>query len=53
MKMLVLEAPLTAMELELRLHNFCDHHGAWDAEVAIDAKLGAITITDERKEIAK
>ena len=27
--------PCNARFLETALHNYCDHHGAWDAEVRV------------------
>lgn len=28
--------PCSAREIELRLHTFCDHHGAWDSNCEME-----------------
>lgn len=31
----LIAVPCTVRALEAALHNYCDHHGAWDAEVHV------------------
>lgn len=54
MATLEIRMPCSAREIELRLHTFCDHHGAWESDCEIvELENGAKAMVVKHKEVKK
>ena len=54
MATLEIHFPCSAREIELRLHTFCDHHGAWESDCEIaELENGVMAMVVKHKEVKK
>lgn len=44
MATLEIRMPCSAREIELRLHTFCDNHGAWESDCEIAEVEGGVKV---------